>query len=154
MPTKLDALTKLLNTDEVRARVMKDGAYFDFQAGVMIAVYFTKERYMLLHELIIDKLSFDQKMRVLEKIPYQKQYKAIEAMPVIRKVQQIRNLLAHEYYVDQHHKKLNGANWLSLLDDYPKSYEKPVKLAKRRMDRLFGSREFLEQYHPKARHGV
>ncbi|WP_293007902.1 hypothetical protein [Nitrosomonas sp.] len=107
---------------------------------------------MLLHELIIDRLSFDQRMRVLEKLPYKKQYKAIEAMPVIRQLQQVRNLLAHEYNIHHRHKKLSTANWLYLFDDYPNSYEKPVKLAKRRLDRLFGSREFVKQVP--GEHGV
>jgi hypothetical protein len=147
MPTKLEALAKLLNSDEVRARVMKDGAFFDAFAGVMIAIYFTKARSRELHELIIDRLTFDQKMRVLERLPYKKQYKSIEAMPVIRQVQQVRNLLAHEYYIDQRHNKLVGASWLHLFDNYPQSYDRPVKLARMRLLRLSGSREFLEQYH-------
>lgn len=152
--TKLQALTKLLNSDEVRAKVTKDGAFFDSFAGVMIAMYFTKQRFLELHNLVVDKLSFDQKMRVLERLPYQRRYKSIAAMPVIRQVQQIRNLLAHEYYIHERHEKLNGANWLPLFENYPASYDKPVQLAKMRLRRLSGSREFLEQYHPRGQHGI
>lgn len=151
MPAKLEALAKLLNSDEVRSRVMKDGAYFDFSAGVMIAMYFTKARMHELHNLVIDRLSFDQKMRVLEKLPYKKQYKSIEAMPVIRQVQQVRNLLAHEYYIHESHHKLQGAPWLPLFDNYPDSYEEPVKRARMRLHRLSGSKEFLGEYHRSRR---
>jgi hypothetical protein len=143
MPRNIESIVDVLNRDDVRGRVLKDGAYFDWMAGLMIAIYFAAARYKLLHELIIDRLSFDQKMRVLEKLPYRKQYKAIEAMPVIRQLQQARNLLAHEHHISHRHDKLAGSSWLYLFDDYPSSYDAPVKLAKRRIDRLFASSEFL-----------
>lgn len=124
---------------------MKDGAFFDAFLGVAIGMYFTThERFHDFHELIVERMTFDQKIRILEKLPYKKAYKSIAALPVIRQVQQVRNLLAHEYYIDRRHRKLQGASWLELFADYPASYEKPVKLARQRLLRLSGTKEFLE----------
>ena len=113
---------------------MKDGAFFDSFIGVAIGIYFTThERFLHFHELIVDRLNFEEKIRVLEKLPYNKPYKSIQALPVVRQVQQARNLIAHEYYIDHRHKKLQKAGWLKLFEDYPKSYTKPVMLARQRL---------------------
>lgn len=144
---KLETLAQVLNRDDVRSQVMKDGAFFDAFLGVTIAIYFTKqERLHEFHQLIIERLNFDEKIRVLEKLKYKKVYKSIEAFPVIREVQQIRNLLAHEYYIHHAHKKLHGAKWAYLFADYPKSYLKPVQTARQRLARLAGTKEFMEVY--------
>ncbi len=142
---KLEVIAKVLNQDEVRSRVMKDGAFFDAFIGVAIGMYFTtSERFTEFHELIIDRLTFEERIRVLEKLPYKKPYKSIAALPVIRQVQQARNLITHEYYIDHRHRKLQRANWLELFADYPASYTKPVMLARQRLLRLSGTQEFME----------
>ena len=142
---KLEALAEVLNRDDVRSRVMKDGAFFDTFIGVAIAMYFTnRERLNEFHQLIIERLTFEEKIRVLEKLKYKKVYKSVAALPVVREVQQVRNLLAHEYYIHHGHKKLVGAKWAHLFANYPDSYSKPVKLARLRLLRLSGTKEFME----------
>jgi len=142
---KLEAIAEVLNRDEVRSRVMKDGAFFDTFIGVAIGMYFsTHERFTEFHELIVERLTFEERIRVLEKLPYKKPYKSISALPVIRQVQQARNLIAHEYYIDHRHRKLQRASWLELFSDYPASYKKPVMLARQRLLRLSGTKEFME----------
>jgi hypothetical protein len=78
-------LEKLLDRDDVRSRILKDGAFFDTFMGIMIGMYFTtKDRFWDFHELITDRLSFDEKARVLEKLNLKKSYKSAASMPVIR----------------------------------------------------------------------
>ena len=51
-------LEKLLDRDDVRSRILKDGAFFDTFMGIMIGMYFTtKDRFWDFHELITDRLS-------------------------------------------------------------------------------------------------
>lgn len=142
---KLEAIAEVLNRDEVRSRVMKDGAFFDAFIGVAIGMYFTTpDRFREFHDLIVERLTFEERLRVLEKLPYKKPYKSISALPVIRQVQQARNLIAHEYHIHHGHQKLQRAGWLELFSDYPASYSKPVMLARQRLLRLSGTKEFLE----------
>lgn len=141
----LKDIAETLNRDEVRSRVMKDGAFFDTFIGIAIGMYFTtQERFPKFYELIIERLNFDEKIRALERLPYRKPYKSALALPVIRQVQQARNFIAHEWYAHQDHHKLRKANWLSLFSNYPASYTEPVKLARQRLLRLSGTKEFLE----------
>ncbi len=79
----------------------------------------------------------------LEKLPYKKSYKSISALPVIRQVQRARNLIAHEYCIYHGDRKIERASWLELFADYPESYNKPVMLARQRLLRLTGTKEFL-----------
>ena len=145
MTMDLKAIAEVLNRDDVRSRVLKDGAFFDAFMGVTIGMYFTtRDRFREFHELIIDRLSFDERLRVLERLPLKKSYKSAAALPVIRKVQQARNFIAHEYHVFHEHPKLAKAGWLDLFVDYPNSYVKSVQLAHQRLLRLTGTKEFLE----------
>jgi len=143
---KIDRKTiaEVLNRDEVRSRVLKDGAFFDAFIGVTIGMYFTpSDRFREFHDLVIERLSFDERLRVLEKLPLKKFYKSVSALPVIRKVQQARNFIAHEYHVFDGHPKLSKAGWADLFADYPTSYVKPVQLARQRLLRFTGIKEFL-----------
>lgn len=138
-------LEKLLDRDDVRSRILKDGAFFDTFMGIMIGMYFTtKDRFWDFHELITDRLSFDEKARVLEKLNLKKSYKSAASMPVVRHIQQVRNLIAHEFFIHESHKKLANPAWAYLFDNYPESYMKPVKTARQRLLRLSGTKEFLE----------
>lgn len=144
MSMDLVAISKVLNLDEVRSRVLKDGAFFDAFIGVTIGMYFTpSSRFREFHDLVIERLSFDERLRVLEKLPLKKSYKSAAALPVIRKVQQARNFIAHEYHVFDKHPKLAKAGWLDLFSDYPTSYVKSVQLARKRLLQLTGTKEFL-----------
>lgn len=141
----LSAIAEVLNRDDVRSTVMKDAAFFEAFLGVAIGLYFTSsERVWEFHELIVDRLTFEEKIRTLEKLPFKKTYKSVAALPVIRQVQQARNLIAHEYHVFHGTPKLKRAQWLALFIDYPASYKKPVALARKRILRLTGTKEFLE----------
>jgi hypothetical protein len=143
----LAAVAATLNRDDVRSTVMKDGAFFDTFLGIALGMYFTTgDRFYQFHESIMERLTFDEKLRAIEKIPFKRPYKSVAALPVIRQVQQVRNLVAHEYYIFHGHPKLKKAQWLGLFSEYPASYRKPVMLARQRILRLTGTKEFLEMY--------
>lgn len=141
----LRTLAEVLDRDEVRSRVLRDGAFFDLFMGIAIGMYFTTEdRFWQLHHLVIEHLSFDERLRVIERLPLKKSYKSVAALPVLRKVQQARNFIAHEHHVFYGNPRLTKAGWLDLFTDYPHSYVKPVTLARRRLMRLSNTKEFLE----------
>lgn len=141
---KRTKIAEVLNRDDVRSRVMKDGAYFDVFLGIAIGMYFTSDdRFSAFHELIIDRLSFDEKLRAIEKLPLKKSYKSIAALPVIRHIQKVRNLVAHEWHIHDRDRRIINANWLYLFSDYPVSYDTPIKLARSRLWRLSATKEFL-----------
>lgn len=139
------AIAEVLNRDDVRSLVMKDGAFFEAFLGVAIGLYFTSsERMCEFHELVVSRLTFEERIRTIEKLPFKKSYKSVAALPVIRQVQQARNIIAHEYFVWQGTRRIQNAQWSSLFADYPDSYRKPVALARQRILRLTGTKEFLE----------
>ena len=75
-------IAEVLNRDDVCSTVMRDGAFFEAFLGFAIGLYFTSsERVGEFHGLIVSRLTFDEKIRVLEKLPFKKKYKSIAALP-------------------------------------------------------------------------
>jgi len=141
------ALAKLLNRDDVRGRIIRDAAVIDLEMGVAICIYFTtNQRFDSFHELMVDKLGFNQKLEILEKIPYQKRYLSLKSLSHIRHLQQIRNYLAHRHCVHQDDRKFVSAAWKQLFSDYPKSYDAAVHAARRSIGRLINTNEFMDHF--------
>ncbi len=68
----LEAITEVLNRDDVRSRVMKDAAFFDAFIGFAIGIYFsTPERAPDFYNLILERLSLEERIRVLREAAVQ-----------------------------------------------------------------------------------
>ncbi|MBB5320307.1 hypothetical protein [Marinobacter oulmenensis] len=137
-------LSEVLNRDDVKSRIIKDAAFFDAFMGVAIGLYFSRnDRFYTFHELVVERMSFNEKITVLEKIPYEKKYKSQGCFKTIRTIQRLRNIIAHEYYFHDD-KKLRKGPWKELLSNWPETYTKEFKRAKLQIERLTRTGEFLK----------
>jgi hypothetical protein len=113
---------KVLNRDDVRGRIVRDAAVLDDQMGLAITFYFTTNQRMDgFMDLVVGRLGFNDKLSILERLPYRKKYLALKSLTHIRQLQQARNRLAHDHYLHDRDEKLVSASWLKLFDDYPNS---------------------------------
>src|SRR3954469_18257112 len=111
---------KVLNRDDVRGRIVRDAAVLDDEMGLAIAFYFTtNERIDTFMDLVVGRLGFNDKLSILERLPYRKKYLALRSLTHIRQLQQARNRLAHDQYLHDRDEKLASASWLKLFEDYP-----------------------------------
>ncbi|MBN8947901.1 MAG: hypothetical protein J0I74_12390 [Rhodanobacter sp.] len=148
------AIAELLNRDDVRGRIIKDAAIIESEMGVVIAFYFTtNKRFGPFYDLIIDRLGFNDKIAILEKIPYSKRYVSLKSFAHVRQLQQVRNYVAHNYYIQHTDKKVASASWKPLFSNYPKSYDSAIQAARRGIGRLTRTNEFLDHFAP-ARRGA
>ena len=149
---KRDELLLLLNKDEVRGRVIKDAASLEDALGMALMFYFTtNQRHESFEELVLPRLGLNDKLSILEKLPYRRRYKSLGAFKLIRQLQRIRNILAHRSYVSDHRKVLNIEDWAYLFEDWPRTYDTTVKNARRYLGRLINSNEFLDHFAPNRR---
>ena len=138
-------IAETLNRDDVKSKIIKDAAFLDAFMGVAVGLYFvSNDRRFSFYELVVEKLSFNQKLEILEKIPYRKKYKSYECFKTIRLIQQLRNAIAHEYFFHEGQKKLTNKPWHYLLLDWPKTYASEVNKTRRQLERLTGTNEFLK----------
>ena len=145
-------LADLLNRDDVRGRIIKDAAVIESEMGIVIAFYFTtNKRFGPFYELVIDRLGFNDKIAILEKIPYSKRYLSLKSLSNIRQLQQVRNYVAHKHYIHHSDKKIGSASWKPLFANYPKSYDSAVQAARRGITRLIRTNEFLDHFAPERR---
>jgi|GEM_PF-3223138 hypothetical protein len=146
-------LADLLNRDEVRGRILRDFAHIDVEMDMALMFYFTtNKRYESFGELVLPRLGPNDKITILERLPYRKKYTSLRAIPLIRKIQQARNYLAHQTYVMDRDNKLQKANWTDLFKDYPASYEKAVQTARAGLGRLINTNEFLDHFAPNRKY--
>ncbi len=146
---KRDDLMQLLNKDDVRGRIIKDAASLEDTLGLALTFYFTtNQRYELFEELVLSRLGLNDKISILEKLPYKKQYKSLAALKLVRQLQRIRNILAHRAHVSDYRKKINSEDWAYLFEDWPGNYERAVRNAQRHFGRLINSNEFLDHFAP------
>jgi hypothetical protein len=145
-------LANLLNRDEVRGRVLRDFAHIDVEMDTVITFYFTtNRRYEPFTDLILSRLGPNDKITILERLKYRKKYRSLRALPLIRKIQQARNYIAHQTYVHHADGKLKNANWADLFSDYPRSYERAVLSAREGLGRLCRTNELLDHFAPNRR---
>lgn len=142
---KLKELSELLNRDDVRSKIIKDAAFFDQFMTIMIGMYFcSSERTIEFYMLIGDRLSFNDKVTILNKIQYEKKYKSLECLNTLKKVQRLRNLLAHNHYILHFDKIFRDKELIEFVSGYPESYDKAVTLARYQLRRLASTKEFLK----------
>lgn len=140
-------LYDLLNKDEVRGKIIRDAARLEDTMGLAITFYFTtNKRYSVFEELVLNRLGFEAKVSILEKIPYKKKYKSLDHLSVIRHLQRVRNIVAHDWHVSDYPKKMKSESWSYLFEDWPVSYEKAVKKADSALGRILNTNELLDHF--------
>lgn len=137
----------ILNRPEVRGRILKDIAFIEWDMDLLIVFYFTTlHRDSAFVDLVMPRLSFNDKISIIERLPFKKRYKSLESVQLIRQLQNMRNLAAHGRHFMEHDKKLKNANWRHLLEDYPSNYSKAVNKVRRSISRLIDTKEVLVNY--------
>lgn len=140
-------MAELLNTDEVRSKIIADASYFDFFLGFALSMYFSPPiRSILLYESVINGLSFGKKLQILSNIPFKQQYKSLDCISTLKQLQKLRNHLAHSYFTIHIDKIFKDTDSLRLLVNYPTHYDSVIKIATHQFRRLTSVREFLEAY--------
>lgn len=145
-------LLKLLNENDVRGTVIRDAAALEDALGLALTFYFTtNQRYQSFEELVLPRLGLNDKLTILEKLPYRKQYKSLEAFKLIRHLQRVRNILAHRSHISDYPKEIKSEEWAYLFVDWPVTYSRVVGNAHRYLSRLINSNEFLDHFAPNRR---
>lgn len=146
---KKEELFELLNKDEIRGKIIRDAANLEDTMGLALTFYFTtNKRYLEFEELILNRLGFEAKVSILEKLPYKKRYKSLEYLPIIRHIQRVRNIVAHDWHVSDYPRKLKSESWAYLFEQWPISYETAVKKADTALGRIINTNEFVGHFAP------
>ena len=152
MITDRKKLLDLLNEDDVRGAVIRDAADLEDTLGLALTFYFTtNQRYQSFEELVLPRLGLNDKLTILEKLPYRKQYKSLGAFNLIRHLQRVRNILAHRSHISDYPKEINTDEWAYLFVDWPVTYGRVVGNAHRYLSRLINSNEFVDHFAPNRR---
>jgi hypothetical protein len=137
MAIRRDELFEILNQDEVRGRVVRDAAALEDSLSLALTFYFTtNQRYESFEEPLLPRLSLNDKVGILERLPYRRQYKSLGAFKLIRQLQRVRNILAHRSYVSDYPKELKADDWCYLFENWPSTYDRVVGTAHRYLSRL------------------
>lgn len=147
-------LAELLNTDDLRSKVIGNVALLDSHLGIGLTMYFgnaDEDRWMVMHELIVDRLPFSQKISIFSKIPFKRRYKSLECIPNMRRLSRLRNHVAHTHYTTDVDRLFENSDSLSLLVDYPKVYDATFMKTKLQLWRVFGTKEFLEYVYDREK---
>ena len=141
-----------LNRDEVRGRVIRDAASLEDDLGLALMFYFTtNQRHRSFEELLLPRLGLNDRLSILEKLPYRRRYKSLNAFKLIRQLQRIRNILAHSRRVSDYPKEIKIEDWAYLFENWPKDYNDAVRNATRYLGRLINSKEFIDHFSPNWR---
>ena len=141
-------IASLLNSDEVRSKIIADTSYFDTYLGVCLSMYFSPSpKSQFLHEVIIDGLSFGKKIQILSSIKFKRKYKSLECIAVLKRLQKLRNHVAHSYFTIHFDKIFKDIQLIKLLNDYPFQYGRTIKTAKNQLWRLTSVKEFMETHN-------
>jgi hypothetical protein len=137
-------LGKLLMSDEVAGRIIRDVAELEWGLDLMLTRYFTaQERFTEFSEIILARFSFQQKIDVLNKMTFPARMKSQpNAVKSLNKFKKLRNILAHSAYIsDEELDSIYSDNEImAILSDYPGTYLKEFRANKNRLNRLMYSR--------------
>lgn len=137
-------LGKLLMSDEVAGRIIRDVAELEWGLDLMLTRYFTaQERFAEFSEIILARFSFQQKIDVLNKMTFPARMKSQpNAVKSLNKFKKLRNILAHSAYIsDEELDSIYSDNEImAILSDYPGTYLKEFRSNKNRLNRLMYSR--------------
>ena len=80
-------LAKLLNRDDVCGRLIRDFVSLEAKIDVALIFYFTTTaHHQPFQDLVVESVGVNDKIRILEKLPYKKQYRCLRALPLVRKI--------------------------------------------------------------------
>ena len=137
-------LGKLLMSDEVAGRIIRDVAELEWGLDLMLTRYFTaQERFAEFSEIILARFSFQQKIDVLNKMTFPVRMKSQpNAVTSLNKFKKLRNILAHSAYIsDEELDSIYSDNEImAILSDYPGTYLKEFRANNNRLNRLMYSR--------------
>ena len=135
----------LLSSDEVRGRIIRDTAFLDLFLGIIIGQYFTSDdRFALMYDSIIERMTFNQKIEVLRGIVRDRRYKSAEVVQRLQRIKKLRNAVAHSHFFHEYDKLFRDKDVVALLSNYPASFKREMEAAKRQLRRLADTKEFLQ----------
>lgn len=143
MIKKFEKFATLLNSHDVRGRLIQDVAFIDILLGVIISMYFTRDdRHLLFHSTIMDKMAFYQKIEILREIVNGKPYKSAEVVQRLNRIRKLRNAIAHTNVLSTYEKIFKDEGIINILSNYPESYKNEIEAIKRQLRRLGDTKEF------------
>ena len=143
MIKKFEKYATILNSHEVRGRIIQDVASMEFNLDVLISIYFTRDdRHSLFHSTIMDKMAFSQKIEILREIVKGKPYKSAEVVQRLNRIRKLRNAIAHTNVLSTYEKIFKDEGIINILSNYPESYKNEIEAIKRQLRRLGDTKEF------------
>lgn len=140
-------IESLLVDAEIHREILRDAQRFSDLLLLVISIYYTpRER---VHEFVSafeNRLSFNDRMELFRKLPFDPKPKSFDCIKTIKAVQRVRNYIAHPNMITGK-KTLDSASEIAFLfSDFPKSYREAVKKANRQIYKIGGLKETL-RYH-------
>jgi len=147
-----DELFTLLMKDEVRGKIIRDAASLEDTMGLAIIFYFTtSKRFEVFEELLLNRLGFEAKISILERIPYKRKYKSLEHLNILRHLQRVRNIVAHNWHISDYPKKMKTESWSYLFENWPTTYQEEVRKVNKALGRIIDTKEFSNHFSPKRK---
>ena len=143
-------LKDFLSKDDVISKIIKEFSMLDDLLNIIIARYFVKNnREYAFVTLIMERLTFSNKLNILRKAKYQKKYKSLEVINFLERLSILRNYVAHNYSWSIHNnafqKLLKRPDVLKLLEGFPLVFNKEVHRSIDRLGRLQQTKDFLKK---------
>ena len=139
------AIEKLLRSDEVAGRIIRDAAMLESFLGTLLEIYFAKkDKSLEFGELVMERMSFAERIDILRRLKLKKRYKSLECVKTLDRIRKLRNVVAHTFYVDDSEleRLLIDKEIERLLVDYPAAYRREVGLTKKRIISLAAAKDF------------
>lgn len=142
---QIKIIERLLNSDEVAGRIVKDVAIFDMYLGVLIGIYFApSSRYHIFQRILGQRMTFSHKVEALAKISFRRRYRSLLVIPQLRRFNRLRNLVAHKHFIGHWdiQELTSDHELMPILLAFPGAHRREVKLVLHRLRLLSSLAEF------------
>lgn len=137
MKPKFEQYADLLNSHEVRSKIIQDVSFIDLFLGIVISTYLTTEdRDLAFYMTTISQMEFSRKIETLCEIVKDKPYRSAEIVQRLERIRRLKNAVSHTHDINTDEKIFSDQDIIHILSDYPESYEQEIATIKTQLRRL------------------
>jgi len=139
-------LHNLLSDAAVIGDILQTAIHLEFDLDMALIDFFaTRARREAFEELILDELTFHQKIEIFRQLPVNKGLKSYRlALATLSRIKRLRNYVAHGFGLRERdlERLVRDKELLAMFEDYPRSLNKEYKLARMRLYALGKSKGY------------